>query len=310
MATQAVLFGEVRHTSVINCRDCGDSDSIYETMKRKACKSETTRHTSKEVYGNLAQLVEHRTFNPVVVGSSPVIPTILPRRWFIRLNPLPPTGGQEITIQEDMKMKNIIEILSELGITVPEDKHAALNKGVAENYKTIAEHEKKVNRLTDDLNAATKRAETAEETLKGFAGKDFDAITRDRDEWQRKHNELVETHKKETEEREFNDDLSAAITEAKGKNAKAIMALLDLDKLRGSKNRDKDIKTALDSLRTESGYLFEDNGGDPKFTDPKGNGGNGNPNALTVENIRAIKDPTERQAKIKQFMQMKKGSNN
>ena len=34
-----------------------------------------------------------------------------------------------------------------------------------------------------------------------------------------------------------------------------------------------------------------------------------NPNALTVENIRAINDPVERQARIKQFMQIKKGSN-
>lgn len=172
-------------------------------------------------------------------------------------------------------MKNIIEILSELGITVPEDKHAALNKGVAENYKTIAEHEKKVNRLTDDLSAEKKRADEAVETLKGFEGKDFDAITRERDEWQRKHKELEESHKREAEEREFNEGLSAAITEAKGKNAKAIMALLDLDKLRSSKNQEKDIKAALEAMRTESGYLFDDNGGDPQFTAPGGKGGSG-----------------------------------
>ena len=196
-------------------------------------------------------------------------------------------------------MKNIIDICKDFGIEIPADKHAEFNKAVAENYKTVAEHEKKVNRLTEDLNAATKRADTAEETLKGFEGKDFDAITKDRDEWQRKHNELDASHKKETEEREFNEGLSAAITEAKGKNAKAIMALLDLDKLRGSKNQEKDIKAALASLRTDNGYLFDDNGGSPTFTDPKGNGGNkGGANALTKKDIMAIKDPVERQAKI------------
>ena len=82
-------------------------------------------------------------------------------------------------------MKNIHTILSEVGITIPEDKKADFDKAVSENYKTAAEFEKKVNRLTEDLNAATKRADTAEETLKGFEGKDFEAITRDRDEWQR-----------------------------------------------------------------------------------------------------------------------------
>lgn len=196
-------------------------------------------------------------------------------------------------------MKNIIDICKDFGIEIPADKHAEFNKAVAENYKTIAEHEKKVSRLTEDLNAATKRADTAEETLKGFEGKDFEAITKDRDEWKRKHEEQEAAHKKEKEDREFNDILSSAITEAKGKNAKAIGALLDLEKLRSSRNLDKDIKAALDSLRTENGYLFEDNGGNPKFTDPNGNGGNkGGGNTLTKKDILAIKDPVERQAKI------------
>lgn len=167
-------------------------------------------------------------------------------------------------------MKNITTILSELGITIPEDKTADLNKAVAENYKTVAEYDK----LNGKLTTMTERATTAENTLKGFEGKDFDAITRERDEWKTKHDELIATHQKEAEERDFNEALSAAISEAKGRNAKAIMANLDLEKLRGSKNRDKDIKAALDSLRTESGYLFEDNGGKARFTTTSGNGGN------------------------------------
>lgn len=169
-------------------------------------------------------------------------------------------------------MKNIHAILSELGITIQEDKKAAFDTAIAENYKTIAEYEKKVNRLSDDLTAMTTRAETAEETLKGFEGKDFDAITRDRDEWRRKHADAVAKHQREQEEREFNDQLAAAITEAKGKSPKAITALLDLDTLRKSRNMDKDIKTALDALRTESGYLFDDNGGAPRFAAGGGQG--------------------------------------
>ena len=207
-------------------------------------------------------------------------------------------------------MKNIHTILSEVGISIPDDKKPAFDKAVAENYKTLAEHEKKVNRLTEDLSAEKKRADAAVETLKGFEGKDFEAITKERDEWKRKHDENQQKYQQEQEEKEFNSVLETAITDAKGKNAKAIMALLDMDKLRSSKNQEKDIKAALDAMRSESGYLFDDNGGAPAFTAPNGNNGGGNPNALTVENIRAIKDPTERQAKIKQFMQMKKGSNN
>lgn len=169
-------------------------------------------------------------------------------------------------------MKNIHTILSEYGVTIPEDKKAEFDKAVAENYKTTAEHEKKVTRLTDDLAAEKKRADDAVETLKGFEGKDFDAITRDRDEWKKKHDEAVADYKRQQEDREFSSALENAISEAKGKNAKAIMALLDTEKLRGSRNMEKDIKSALDALRTDSGYLFEDNGGKPHFSAPNGAG--------------------------------------
>lgn len=191
-------------------------------------------------------------------------------------------------------MKNIHTILSEYGITIPEDKKAEFDKAVAENYKTTAEHEKKVNRLTDDYNAEKKRADEAVETLKGFDGKDFDAITRERDEWKKKHDEAVADYKRQQEDREFTSALENAISEAKGKNAKAIMALLDTEKLRGSRNMEKDIKSAIEAVRTESGYLFEDNGGKPHFSTNKSDPGN--PGSLTREDIMKIPDRAERRA--------------
>ena len=196
-------------------------------------------------------------------------------------------------------MKNIIEICKDFGIEIPADKHAEFNKAVAENYKTVAEHEKKVNRLTDDLNAA-------KEALKGFEGIDPKDLQQKLEAANRKMQEMEDNHRKEAEEREFNSILENAITDAKGKNAKAIMALLDMDKLRSSRNQEKDIKIALDSLRTDSGYLFDDNGGAPAFTAPGGKGGNDG--TTTVKDIMAIKDPVERQAKIVQNMHLfKKG---
>lgn len=192
-------------------------------------------------------------------------------------------------------MKNIHTILSEAGITIPEDKKAAFDKAVAENYKTAAEHEKKVNRLTEDLTAMTTRAETAETTLKGFEGKDFEAITRDRDEWKRKHDEAVETHRKETEEREYNEDLESAATAAKCRDLKALTAHLDHDALRKSRNRKADMEAAINAQRTERAYLFEDEGGNPRFTDPKGNGGN-HGGTVTREEIMSITDRAERRA--------------
>jgi hypothetical protein len=199
----------------------------------------------------------------------------------------------------------MIDICKDFGIEIPADKHAEFNKAVAENYKTVAEHEKKVTRLTDDLAAEKKRADDAVETLKGFEGKDFDAITRERDEWKRKHDDAVASHQREQEEREFNSVLEAAITDAKGRNTKAILANLDVEKLKGSRNQEKDIKAALDLLRAENGYLFEDNGGTPRFTDPKGNSGSPGGNNVTPKDILKIKDHSERQKAWAQYLTTK-----
>lgn len=169
-------------------------------------------------------------------------------------------------------MKNMIEICREFGIEIPAEKHADFNRVVAENYKTVAEVEKKLSRLTGDLSAEKARADAAEATLQGFEGKDFDAITRERDEWKRKHQEQAAAWQKEQEDRAFNETLSALISEARGRNPKAITALLDMEALRGSRNREQDMKAALEALRSECGYLFEDNGGHATFTGKKDSG--------------------------------------
>lgn len=200
-------------------------------------------------------------------------------------------------------MKNMIEICKDFGIEIPADKHAEFNKAVAENYKTVAEHEKKVNRLTDDLNAEKNRADEAVATLKGFEGKDFDAITRERDEWKRKHDENQQKYQQEQEEREYNADLEAAATAAKCRDLKALTAHLDHDALKKSRNRKADMEAAINAQRTERGYLFEDNGGTPRFT-------TSNTNSTTTTNttpkdILKIKDHSERQKAWAQYLTSK-----
>ena len=186
-------------------------------------------------------------------------------------------------------MKNIHTILSDLGITVPEDKIADLNKEVAANYKTIAEHGK----VADKLKAA-------EDALKGFEGIDPKDLKSKLDEANQKLKDMEEKHRAEAAEREFTEELTAAIKAAKGKNPKAITALLDTEALKASKNREKDIKAALEAVKGESDYLFDaDDGGTPpaKFTGPRKDGGNGG-GKLTREEIMAIPDRAARREAI------------
>lgn len=80
-----------------------------------------------------------------------------------------------------------------------------------------------------------------------------------------------ENHRKEIADRDFNDILKDSIAAAKGKNAKAITALLDIDALKASKNQKEDISAALKTLTEaeDSKMLF----GEPE----PDNIGSGNP---------------------------------
>lgn len=101
------------------------------------------------------------------------------------------------------------------------------------------------------------RLKTAEDGLKAFEGVDVsqlqgeiaklkgDLAQKDTD-WQNKLDGMA-----------FDGRVKEAITAAKGRNSKAIAALLDVDTLRSSKNQEADIKSALEALKKDSAYLFE-----------------------------------------------------
>lgn len=198
-------------------------------------------------------------------------------------------------------MKNVKEILRELGIEIPADKEADFNKAMAENYKTIAEHEKKVEKMQKDLDNANARAEAAESTLKGFEGKDFDAIKAEADKWKGEYEGLIQKQKDEAEKAELDEAIDKAIKEAKGKNAKAIIAQLDMDAIKASKNRDKDIASAIKSLSEseETAFLFasDPEGNRAHFTQP---GQKGKQTDVTRESILAMPDKFARIEAISQ----------
>lgn len=58
-------------------------------------------------------------------------------------------------------------------------------------------------------------------------------------------------------DRDFNDALKEAISSAGARNAKAVMALLDHESLKASKNQKDDIQKALELVKKENDYLFQ-----------------------------------------------------
>lgn len=109
-----------------------------------------------------------------------------------------------------------------------------------------------------DYESIKEQLKTAKDGLAAFKDVDVDKLkgqittlqshltTKDQ-EWQAKLDGMA-----------FDGKVKDAITAAKGKNAKAIAALLEMDALRSSKNQDADLKAAIEALKKDNGYLFDD----------------------------------------------------
>lgn len=129
-----------------------------------------------------------------------------------------------------------------------------------------------------DYDTIKQQLSDAQATLQSIQdqGTDLETARRNAQDWEKKYNDAIAAHQQELADRDFNQLLEAAITGAKGKNTKAIAALLDVDTLKASKNQEADIKAALEGLKKDSGYLFDTEGAPPPYSAGAGTGGFGN----------------------------------
>ena len=83
--------------------------------------------------------------------------------------------------------------------------------------------------------------------------------------WEEKYKQAVSDHEKEVAELTFSFRMQEAVAARKGKNAKAIMALLDMDALKKSENPQSELEKALDALQASDGYLFDTDATPPPY---------------------------------------------
>lgn len=142
---------------------------------------------------------------------------------------------------------------------------------MAENGRDIEEAKKPF----ADYESIKEQLQTAKDGLKAFDGVDVAQLqgqiaalntqlsNKDK-EWQGK-----------LEAMKFDGVLKDAITAAKGRDAAAIIGVLGADKvaaLKSSKDQTTDIKTALEGLKKEKGYLFDDGQMPPPYSPSTGTG--------------------------------------
>lgn len=141
-------------------------------------------------------------------------------------------------------MKNIFEIMKDYGLEVPEDKKKDFEKAVLENYKTAADYEKQTDKVTN----LTEQLNETKEAMKAFEGVDPEGLKNQIADLTQKLTDKDAEYQTKLADRDFQDNVKGMIAKYKGKNEKAIMALLDMETLKASKNQNEDLDKAFKAL--------------------------------------------------------------
>ena len=139
---------------------------------------------------------------------------------------------------------------------------------LAENARDVEEAKKPF----ADYEAIKGQLATAKEGLKAFEGADVKDLQGQVAKLTKDLKDKEEAHKQELAGLAFDGALKEAIAAARGRSDKAIRAMLDVDKLKASKDQSADIKAALEGLKKGSAYRFETDETPPPYAAGTGTG--------------------------------------
>lgn len=141
----------------------------------------------------------------------------------------------------------MLEWLKEiLGDSYTEDIDGRVSAEIGKGFVARADF----NTKNDEVKTLQGQLKTAQDGLKAFDGVDVEGL-------KAQIKKLQDDMTAQADAFKFDTLLDGAIRDAKGKNVKAVRALLDMDALRESKDQTADIKAALDALAESDGYLFD-----------------------------------------------------
>lgn len=198
---------------------------------------------------------------------------------------------------------NIIEKLKQLNVEITPE----VEKAFAGEFLSEKEVEKKLSKLQTENDALKQRAETAEETLKGFDGIDPEKIQSELETWRKKAETAEENAKKQIYDRDFADALKTELESIKFTSEAAkrdVMAQITAAELKLRDGKILGLSDLLKQIREADASAFVDEQqeqleqGKARFTQPMSNQNGGGAGNLTKKDIMAIKDPVERQQKI------------
>ena len=208
-------------------------------------------------------------------------------------------------------MQKLIDTLKSFGIEIPEDKQADVKKALSDHYKNAKEVAKTLLKVEGERDNWKERAETAEETLKGFDGIDPANVKTELETWKQKAADAEKEYNAKIYDRDFADALKAALEDIKFSSEAAKKSVMADIKEAGLKLKDGKIlglNDLIEQLKKSDASAFVDElqqqaqQQQARFTQPSGQ--KQTPGTMTRKDIEAIKDPSERQAAIAQNIQL------
>ncbi len=204
-------------------------------------------------------------------------------------------------------MQKLIETLKSFGIEIPADKQADVKKALSEHYKNTAEHNKAISKLEADRDAWKEKAESAEETLKGFEGIDPAQVQSQLADYKKKAEDAEKDRDAKLYERDFADALKTELEDVKFTSEAAKKSVMADIKEAGLKLKDGKIlglNDLISQMKEKDASAFVDEkqeqleaGRAKPFTGPLNPNG-GVAKKMTREEIFGIKDTTARRQAI------------
>lgn len=174
-------------------------------------------------------------------------------------------------------MVKVIKELEKLGIELTDEQKEGVKSSIGEEMYSKFEFEKKVAKAEEDRDEWKRKAETAEETLKGFDGKDLETITKERDDWKEKAEQAEKDFKKQIAERDYKDAIEEAVKDLKftsNSAKKAFMSDIMADPLKMKDGKLIGFSDFVDSYKENDASAFvdekqeHDNNNAARFTEP------------------------------------------
>ncbi len=113
-------------------------------------------------------------------------------------------------------------------------------------------------------NTYKKQLEEVQDKLKDFDGVDVKDLKGQINTLTNDLTNTKATYENQISDMQFTAALEGKVSALKPRNTKAVMALLDVENLKKSKNQDTDITAALEALKKDNGYLFEESKSNPR----------------------------------------------